>query len=522
MSSEFAANDTKLAAEKPGADIEIVSSSGDPEPAVSASSTWTAAADRKLLRKIDFTLMPWLTLLYLLSCLDRVCIGNAKLYGLEKDLHMTDNQYLWALTVFYFSYAAFEIPSNLLLKKLSPRFWLSTIMVIWGTIMTCQGLVHNAGGLTAVRFCLGIVEAGAYPGVSYYLSCWYKRSELGFRAALFWSAATGSVAFGGLLAAAISNMKGVGGKSAWSWIFILLGLATVVVGAASYFIIQDFPAEAKFLKEDERAQVIRRLQDDAQYSAGGESLNKQHMWAAVKDWKTWLGSKYLSELLLPMMLEVPVYSLALFMPSIINQLGYHATPANLLSAPPNVWGAIVCVAIGFLADHSGRRGLYNIALLSIAIVGYIILIVSRHAKLSYFAIFLCSTGISPVIRTSAWVSNNVEGSYKRAVVIAMMIGFANLNAPVGVNVYRATDKPWYRTGHIVILAYLIIGLVASVISIYMLNRENKARDGGLRDERILTDDASGKGDECPGGTYETVDEARKDKGDLWSGYRYVL
>ncbi|KAF8315931.1 MFS general substrate transporter [Clavulina sp. PMI_390] len=481
-------------------------------------------AERKLLRKIDIALIPWLTLLFLLSFLDRSSIGNASLYGMRKDLHLTDQNYLWALSIFFFAYAAFEIPSNLVVKRLKPYVWFSIIMVVWGAVMVTQGLVHNSSGLLAVRWFLGAAEAGLFPGINYYLSCWYKRRELGVRVAVFFSAATLAAAFGGLLAAALSNLHGVGGKPGWAWIFIVEGLMTVVAGFASYWMIQDFPEDAKFLTEDERAFVIARLQADNQRSAGGaEKLSRHHVWAAMKDWKTWFGMLCFAGA------EVPVYSNALFSPTIISKLGYKATPANLMSVPPSFFSTIASIAVGYMADRTGRRGLYNLVLFSIAITGYVILIISRDAKLSYFAVYLATIGNSAIIRIT-WLSNNVEGSYKRAVSIAMMIGFANLNAPAMVNVYRAAYAPWYRPGHSLVLSYTVTGFVASMVFIYKLDRENKARDAGLRDERILADLPGGKDimadseieSKYPGGTYETVDEARREKGDLWSGYRYVL
>lgn len=94
--------------------------------------------ERKLLRKIDIALVPWLSFLYLLSFLDRTSIGNAKLYNLEADLHITDSQYLLALTVFFFSYALFEVPSNVFLKRLRPSLWLSSLMLLWGIMMVCH------------------------------------------------------------------------------------------------------------------------------------------------------------------------------------------------------------------------------------------------------------------------------------------------------------------------------------------------------------------------------------------------
>ncbi|EJT99766.1 MFS general substrate transporter [Dacryopinax primogenitus] len=475
--------------------------------------------ERQLLRKLDWYLVPWLSLLYLLSFLDRTSIGNAKLYNLEKDLGITDHQYLIALTIFFISYAVFEAPSNVFLKRLRPSIWLSFTMLMWGIMMTVQGLVHDYGGLLTMRWFLGLFEAGLFPGVNYYLSCWYKRSEFGIRAAVFFSAATVSGAFGGLLAAAISNMEGVGGKPAWAWIFIIEGLATVLAGAASFWIIQDFPDTAKFLTEEERAFVIRRLQEDDQFSAAGESFKFSYVWAAVKDWKTWVG------MLCYTGVDGPLYAFSLFTPSIINQLGYTATPANLLSVPVYVWACILTCGVGWLADRRQTRAYFNLIFLTVGAAGYIILIASRNPALSYFAVYLAASGIYPLIpNTVAFVSNNTEGSYKRSVVLAMVIGFGNLNGAVSSNIYRAQDTPWYRLGHIIVLVYICIGFISTVVMMIGLKRENAARERGEKDEVIEGERPVGEkavGD-AKNGVYETVEDAKRDKGDQWSGYRYVI
>ena len=140
------------------------------------------------------------------------------------DLSLTGTQYNLCLTIFFISYSVFEVPSNVLLKRLKPHIWLPLTMVAWGIVMTFMGFVKGFSGLMAARWFLGLTEAGLFPGINYYLSCWYKRSEFGIRAAIFFSAAAVSGSFGGLLAAAISQMKGIAGKPGWAWIFVGIGL----------------------------------------------------------------------------------------------------------------------------------------------------------------------------------------------------------------------------------------------------------------------------------------------------------
>ncbi|KAH8818732.1 MFS general substrate transporter [Flagelloscypha sp. PMI_526] len=465
--------------------------------------------DTILLRKLDLRLIPWLSVLYFLSSLDRTSLGNAKLYHWSTDLRITDNRYLLCLIIFYFGYVLFEVPSNVLLKRLRPSIWLSVLLVLWGCMMVVQGLVPNFSGFMATRWWLGVFEAGLFPGVNFYLSCWYKRSELGVRAAVFFSAGNIAGAFSGLLADAIANMEGVGGKPAWAWIFILEGIVTVVAGILSFWIVQDFPDTARFLTDAERIAVIRRLQPDDQFSAIGEKFRWKYIVQSLADWKTWVG------MLCYAGCNAPLYAFSLFLPSIISRLGYQDTPADLLTVPVYVCASIVTCIIGFLADKQERRGLFNLISLSLGAVGYIILVSSRSPKVSYFATYLAAGGIYPAI-----LSNNVEGSYKRSVTLAMVISFGNINGIVSINIYRAKDRPWFLLGksHGIVLMYIGIGLVATLILNICLTRENVRREKGLRDEII----GDGEAKELQkNGRFASVAEAKREKGDAWSGYRYI-
>ncbi|KAI9833490.1 MAG: hypothetical protein M1819_003648 [Sarea resinae] len=451
-----------------------------PDPDAGLSEQERAQIDRKLLWKLDVKLIPWLCLLYLASFLDRTNIGNAKITGLTKDLHLTDGQYNACLSIFFVSYSLFEPLTNVLLKRLRPRIFIPSIIVVWGIVMVTMGLVHDFSGLMAARFFLGVAEAGLFPGVNYYLSCWYKRSEFGIRAAFFFSSAAIAGSFGGLLAAAISKMEGVGGKHGWAWIFILEGLATFLIGLVSFFMVYDFPDEARFLSEEDRLRVIRRLKQDQQSSAEHESFKMAYFWAALKDWKTYLS------MVIYMGADCPLYAFSLFIPTIINELGYTSTRAQLLSVPPYAAAAVLTIIVGFIADRTRQRGLCNIAVSFLGIAGFGMLIGSSTAGVQYAGTFLGAMGIYPCIaNTIAWASNNTEGVYKRGVVLGFVIGWGNLNGVVSSNIYQSRDKPKYRPGHGVVLGYMIVFLLGgSIVQEILLRRENKLRRSGKRDSWI--------------------------------------
>ena len=185
-------------------------------------------SERRLVTKIDLRVIPTLTILYLLAFLDRVNISNAVTFGLQKDLKLTGTEFNTALTIFFVPYVVFEIPANLLLKRLRPHIWLSSCMFLFGLVSICQGLVKNYSGLLATRFFLGLAETGMFPGCFYLIGMWYRREQAQKRFSFFFSSATLAGAFGGLLASAIGKMDGLRGYHGWRWIFILEGVLSVL------------------------------------------------------------------------------------------------------------------------------------------------------------------------------------------------------------------------------------------------------------------------------------------------------
>lgn len=305
-------------------------------------------------------------------------IGNAKLAGLPEALHLSSSgsQYNTALSLFFISYSLFEPGTNVLLKRLRPSVFLPVTILIWGVCMTCMGLTYNFSGLAAARFFLGLAEAGLFPGVNYYLSCWYKRSEFGLRAAIFFSAAALAGSFGGLLAYLLEKMDGIGGKGGWAWIFIIEGLATILISIASFWMVHDFPDDATFLSDADRARVIRRLKLDKQSSAEHEQFKMEYFWAAVKDYKTWLLS------IVYMGADGPLYAFSLFLPTIIASLGTYSTvQAQLLTIPPYAAATILTVAVGFIGDRTKARGICNIAVSLLGIIGFSMLLGAKSGRL---------------------------------------------------------------------------------------------------------------------------------------------
>lgn len=275
-------------------------------------------------------------------------------------------------------------------------------------------------------------------------------------------------------------MDGIGGRPGWAWIFILEGLLTILIGVGSFWMVYDFPDEATFLSDDDRVRVVRRLKLDKQSSAEHEDFKMSYFWDAVKDWKMWLG------MAIYMGADMPLYAFSLFLPSIIANLGWNNTVvrAQLMSVPPYAVAACLTVAIGFIADRTGRRGLCNILVSILGIAGFAMLIATDIPAVQYAGTFLGAMGIYPCIsNTISWMANNTEGVYKRGVVLGFVIGWGNLNGIVSSNIYF--NSPRYLAGHGVVMAYLAVFLFGgSVLMSFLLQKENAKRLRGERDHWI--------------------------------------
>ncbi|KAM3076042.1 High-affinity nicotinic acid transporter [Clarireedia jacksonii] len=455
--------------------------------------------EAKLMRKIDLRVIPFLCILYLLAFLDRVNIANAKSFHLAKDLDLKATEYNTALTIFFVPYVFFEIPSNILLKKLNPNIWLSSLMFLFGLASICQGLVQNYGGLLATRFFLGLFEAGMFPGCFYLIGMWYKRSEAQRRYSFFFSSTTLAGAFGGLLASAIGKMDGMRGYSGWRWIFILEGVLTCVIALTFFFLIPSFPEDAKWLTPEERQYVKARLQADQGRSAAERKITFRDAARVFKDYKVILGGFMYFGMI------IPAYGYAFFAPGIISTYGYTPIGTQLHSVPPWACAFAFAMLIAFASDYTRHRFLFTIIPICVAISGFAILLtVHDNTKLEYAALFLVAMGAysaMPVI--VCWFNMNLGGHHRRAVGTAWQVGFGNIGGIIATYAFLAKDAPYYKTGYGICLGFLCLAATSCLIYFIAVLLTNRQRDRRPRDLGLTE--------------YE-----KTELGDLSPDYRYLL
>ncbi|KAJ8126866.1 hypothetical protein O1611_g6772 [Lasiodiplodia mahajangana] len=281
------------------------------------------AAATRLRWKIDLHVYPILFVVYALSFLDRINISNARIQGLTEELELYGNRYNITLFVYFIPYILLELPSNIIIKRTRPSWYLSSLMFGWGIVSMCMGFAKTYHQLVALRFLLGVFEAGVLPGIIYLTSMYYRRHELQVRMSLFSCSTIVAGAVGGLLAYAIADLDGHYNLRAWRWIFIIEGSVTAFIALIAVFLVVDWPSQCRFLNLEEKALLSRILAEDGAGEARMDTLNKQACRLIFSDWKIWLAS------LVFMGVGITGYSTVFFMPTILVEFGWKARDAQL-------------------------------------------------------------------------------------------------------------------------------------------------------------------------------------------------
>ncbi|KAI9363113.1 major facilitator superfamily domain-containing protein [Pilaira anomala] len=434
-------------------------------------------AEKRLVRKLDTRLLPFLSFMYLFSSLDRSSLGNAVLDNFEEDVGITHDQFNACVTIFYIGFLIFQIPSNILLKRFTARRWLPLLMLLWGSIACLHAAVKNYTQLMTLRFFLGFFEAGFFPGVIYFLTCFYKKNEMATRIALFWGSTVAAHAYAGVLAYGILQLRGSNGLTGWQWLFLIEGIPTVLVACIAFFYLPESPSTWSVFTEQEKILAIARLNEDGEgiyvhtTLSDLDASNKKQALNALTDWKVWI------YMLMFFCGSVPNTSISNFLPSIVKGMGYDTKiSANLMSAPPYVGAVFVMIAMAYSSDHRKERAFHAIAGASICMIGYIILNLFVKREILYTGVCIAVAGIfviNPIV--NAWLTSNIAPDMKKSVATAMAVSANNSAGLLGSNIYRHSDAPLYLRGHRINLVFISLFILLALLQRFLLRRTNDAK-----------------------------------------------
>ena len=451
---------------------DIAENKVDPEIEVEQLAQELGINQKKLMWKIDLWVVPPFCLLYFLSFLDRVNISNANIYGLTADLKLTGNQYNTALTVFFVPYVVFDVLANYCIKFVKPHIWLSTLVLLFGGISIGMGFVQNFGGLVACRFLIGVTEASTFPSIFYLLSTYYSKAESQRRFSAFFSCTALSGAASGAIAYRINELNMVHGLESWRWIFIIEGAITAGCAILLFFIIADFPEEARFLNANERTFLKRKLEILAGTKSAYEIKNTiKDVAKCFKDWLIWLPALSYFGLI------IPSYGYAYFAATIIKQMGYTAVSAQQHSVYPWVCAFGVINVVAFISDRFKRRLPFAIGTCIMAIVGLAMILGATHSpKVRYAGCFLTASGLYTAMpMVVCWAALNNGSHIRKSVGTAWQIGFGNIGGIIATFIFLAKDAPVYKPGLATSIAGVCFSILCSLAYFFVCHRMNQVK-----------------------------------------------
>ncbi|PTB35337.1 hypothetical protein M441DRAFT_153482 [Trichoderma asperellum CBS 433.97] len=433
------------------------------------------ARERKLVRKLDMTLLPVVWILYLFNYLDRNNIAQAKLNTFEKDLKLRDDNFNTAVSILNVGYMLAQLPSNMLITRIRPSIYLPACVAVWSCVSASTAAAQNYGNLIVIRFFLGIVEAPFFPGAFYLLSCWYTRKELALRTAVLYSGLVLATAFSGLIAAGVfSGLDGAEGIPGWRWLFIIDGAGSFFAAMVSFFLLPDYieskTGSGKWLfTEDERELAAKRMALDRVSLPDASHSVWYGVRLALKDTRTWI-------FVLLLCSNHTAYGFNYFFPTIVN--GFHIGSQTItltLTAPPYLFGAAVSFIVAYSSDRNNERGYHICVPMAVASVGFIISAATLNIGARYFASFLyCSGAFAANAMVYSWAASTLNQTpEKRAAGTAIVNLLAQLGNIWSPYFFRPGDSPRYALAMILMMVFSFISITCSLLLKFLLRRENK-------------------------------------------------
>ncbi|KAK6435873.1 hypothetical protein LTR95_007940 [Oleoguttula sp. CCFEE 5521] len=397
-------------------------------------ATFSRAEDKAIMKKVDRRFLLLIGMLYMTKNIDNQNAANVKVLqvgqqsNILRSLSMSADQYNWVQSVYFTAYIIFEVPSNLLLKKFTPRLRQSRICLSWGIVLTCHAAVQNKESLYTVRFLLGMMEASVFPGLAAQLTSWYRSDEMGkpIMCMFGWQNLSGVV--GSLLAYGISYMNGLCGLEAWRWVYLLEGIYTILLAGVIYLVLPDYPKSprsSKWLTEREQDYLEARLSENAPRTDEA-AFSKHEVYTSLKDPRTY------SFMINQILVNLAGYGLQWYFPTITTNLGFAGLPRNqLLDIGPAGW----LLKQAFLTRPAFTRPI-NVTMV-----------------------------ISFILFFTAWRSSTLAWATGTAFTLAFQSSIGQIGGVIGPQLFQSKfAHNGYKTPFAICAAATIVGWAASLVT----------------------------------------------------------
>ncbi len=391
----------------------------DPEP--------ERSLERAILAKVAWRLVPFLCLLYVLNILDRANVGFARLQ-MQEDLGLSQSMFDLGYGMFYVGYLLFEVPSNLLLRRVGARRWIARIMISWGLISAATMFARDSWSFYGLRILLGVAEAGFFPGIILYLSYWFPDRDRGRIIALFMVAISLASMIGNPMSGAIMQyLDTVAGLHGWQWLFLIEGLPSVVVGVSVLFWLTDYPKDAHWLSADQRDWLVTRMQREEQTR---RERNQADRLEAMWQWRVWW--------LIAIYFTVAVGSNAggAYFPSLVREQfsGLGTFQIGLLSALPHLCAVVGMTCWGTSSDRYHERRWHLASAALVAALGWAITAWGPSPAVALVGLCLAQTGMMSMLPVFWTLPTAFLTGAAAAGGIALINSVANIGGFLGASI----------------------------------------------------------------------------------------
>ena len=376
-----------------------------------------APLENATMRKVAWRLLPFVGFGYFFNALDRSNIAIAAL-TMNKSLGFTAAEYGLGAGAFFWSYVLFQVPSNIMLTKFGARRWLSAIMLAWGLCSGATALVTDVTSFVAVRFLLGIAEAGYFAGVTYFMTCWFPGRFRGRAMGVFFVFSAAAVSLGSPLSGTIVGLNGWLGLAGWQWIFLIEALPSVLLALCGPFILRDRPSEAAWLDNHESA----RLEDALEREQAGKEGHAVPILRALRSRRlVLLALGYLGN-------GFGVYGTVFFVPLIIKDLGFSNLATSWLAALPAALGVVGMILFSRSSDRTGERVWHVVVAMGIGAAGLLLTgLTIGNAPLELIGLCVAGFGIGADLPVFWNLPTAYLGAASAAAGIAVINSFGNLS-----------------------------------------------------------------------------------------------
>jgi MFS transporter, ACS family, tartrate transporter len=416
------------------------------------------SAERRAVAKATRRLIPFLFGIYIVAYLDRVNVSFAQLQ-LEDDLGFSDTIFGLGAGIFSLGYVLFGVPSNVALARFGARRWLSLIMIVWGLLSASMLFIESKDSFYLLRFLLGVAEAGFFPGIVLYLTWWFPEADRGRTLALFMTAISASYVFGGPISGGLLELDGLAGLDGWQWLFLCEGLPAVALGFVALRFLDDRPADAEWLDDDERAALTARVEAELRAKEGegpGSRIRD-----ALRSGQVWVCATIYFILL------SAAFGLTFFVPDLVQErTGLSDFEVGALAAVPYAFATVAMVVLARRADHSGRRRMYVIALTLVGAAGAVLTAYAQSQLLLLVSLTLATVGLLAVIPIFWSLPTGFLTGGAAAAGIGAIAAIGNLGGFAGPAFTGALEDSTgdFVTPFIVLAALLVVGCLLTLLT----------------------------------------------------------